>query len=576
MNKLHFLISLSIVLCLFSSCKDKIDVSNIDTRSELDLGLVLPIGSAHASFADLISTKTLGDSVFIDEQGVLTYRQSFQYKLDYHSIDWKEYTSEGKEEIFDFPEGSGRQSLTIPITLTLDKVNKDLSNERFDSIILAQAQLTSLFTKSGLSELSWDWIETITLHLGDQVYSPKGKDITIYTKGQQGDFGHTFTVDLSDYSLCLMKERHLPQDATLDDYNNNVVKTWSFNATVVINIPQGQSLSEGSLLYHYAFAINDFKAVWGFFRASNKLIVKDTIVMAEMLDLWKKIKQTRLPFERPSIHIDVNTSVSATVELAINEIFMQSNTTGEKQYALFNGQHQYQYPYDDLIGLDPATIGKRTTYSAVIDNSEEHGRLDTCFSIPIDICSYDFCVRPRDEEHHPQMRLVKDENPMDVNLTTFFPFSFKPGLQFLFTDTIRNINFTALALDSLLAKVEVIEEVKKADLNLYIHINNAIPLDVEGQFVFLDDKGQNLHIIDSSLVFKANDTTTYVVNVKESDFDRLATTKKIIIDVAGNDKTMRDKPELFPLQIKGNDGLTLFFGFAGNMDAVLNFNSIKK
>lgn len=576
MNRFRFLVSLGICLCLLPSCKEKFDVSNIDTRAEINMGLVLPIGSAHATFADLLSTKTLGENVFIDEEGVVNYRQMFNYKLNFHSIPMQDFSASGQQSCPIPAIISGQQSIEVPITMTFDKMNTNLDQERVDSFLISKATLMSMLTKSNLDDLSWDWIDNITLHLGDQFSSPQGRDITIYSKtANNGGFGKPIFTKVKDFSLCFMQNRNLdPTKNTLEEYNSNVIDTWSFSATIALTIPQGQSFtpSDGYLTFQYSFILDKFNAVWGFFKPSKELDVKDSIVLTDQLDLWKHFAKAYFPFDRPSIHIDVNTSISAKVQLVIDEIYMKEKAESAPVYATFDGSHQGQYNYDDLIGLDPATIGQRTTYSAIIDSSVHRGKYDRCYSISPNICYYKFHVAPLDAQHHPQMRLVNDENPMDLNINMYFPFSLRPGINVEYNELKEDVNFTAVALDSLLAKVNEVEEVKRADLNLYFHATNSIPLDIKGMARFIDAEGNDLHILKDTLTFKANDTTSYVVKVNEKDFDRIASTKQLYITAIASDQSINNHPELYPIKVKGDDGLKLFIGFAGNIDAVLNFN----
>lgn len=580
MNRLRFLVSLGICLCLLSGCKEKIDVSNIDTRAEVDMGLVLPIGSAHATFADLLSTKTLGENVFLDEEGVVNYRQKFNYKLNFHSIPMQDFSASGQQSCPVPAIISGQQTIEVPITMLFDKMNTDLAQERVDSFLISEATLMSMLTKSNLDELSWDWIDNITLHLGDQFSSTQGRDITIYDKtANNGGFGKPIFTKVKDFSLCFMQNRNLnPTTDPLDKYNDNVINTWDLSATIALTVPQGQSFtpSDGSLTYQYSCILDKFNAVWGFFKPSKELDVKDSIVLTDQLDLWKHFAKAYFPFDRPSIHIDVNTSISAKVQLVIDEIYMKEEAESEPVYATFDGNHQGIYNYDDLIGLDPATIGQRTTYTAIIDSSVHRGKYDRCYSISPNICYYKFHVAPSDAQHHPQMRLVNDENPMDLNINMYFPFSLRPGLNVEYTELKEDVNFTAVALDSLLTKVNEVEEVKRADLNLYFHATNTIPLDIKGMARFIDAEGNDLNILKDTLTFKANDTTSYVVKVNEKDFDRIASTKQLLITAIGSDQSISDQPELYPIKVKGDNGLKLFIGFAGNIDAVLNFNKNTK
>lgn len=581
MKRLHLLFSLGICLCLLPSCKEKIDVSNIDARAEIDMGLVLPIGSAHATFADLLSTKTLGENVIIDEEGVVNYRQVFNYKLNFHSIPMENFSTSGQQSCPVPTVISGKQTIEVPITMLFDKMNTDLAQERVDSFLISEATLMSMLTKSNLDDLSWDWIDNITLHLGNQFSSTQGRDITIYNKtANNGEFGKPIFTKVKDFSLCFMLNRDLdPTVATLDQYNANVINTWNLSATIAMTIPQNKSftLSGGSLTYQYSFTLDKFNAVWGFFKPSKELDVKDNIVLTDQLDLWKNFTKAFFPFDRPAINIDVNTSVSAKVQLIIDEIYMKEKDESEPIYATFDGQHQGLYDnFDDSIGLDPTTIGQRATYTAIIDSSVHRGKYDRCYTISPNICYYKFHVAPSDAQHHPQMRLVNDENPMDLNINMYFPFSLRPGIDVTYNERIKDVNFTAVALDSLLAKVNEVEEVKRADLNLYFHATNSIPLDIKGIAHFIDADGKDLHILEDTLRFKANDTTSYVVKVDEKDFDRIASTKQLLITAIGSDESIRNHPELYPIKVKGDDGLKLFIGFAGNIDAVLNFNKNTK
>ncbi|MCQ2325302.1 MAG: hypothetical protein MJZ58_03835 [Paludibacteraceae bacterium] len=578
MNRLRFLLSLGICLCLLSGCKEKIDVSNIDARAEIDMGLVLPIGTAHATFADLLSTKTLGKDVFLDEEGVINYQQTHQYKVNFHPINLDSYVTSGDKSAPVPVIIPGQQTLTIPLTVQMENVNTYLSNERFDSVIITQATLVSRLTKTNLDELSWDWIDKVTLHLGEQISRPQGKDMVIYTRGDAGGFDHSITSIFNDCSMCLMKNRNLGPDATLDDYNNNVTNIWEPSVTIDVTVPSGQSFmpaDDASLTYHYTFAIQDYSAIWGFFKPSKELVVNDSIDLSKEWDLWKNFKSAYFTFDRPLVHVDVNTSVSATVQLTINELYMQSKE-GEKIHATFNGLEQGTYEYSDQIGLDPSTIGNRTTYSAVIDSSKAHGKLDNCFAISPHLCVFDFNVSPRDAQHHPQMRLVKDTSSVAIDVVSVFPFSFRPGVNVFYSDTIRDVNFTEVALDSLVKKINGVEEIKTTDLNLYIRATNGIPLDVKGKCTFRDEAGKDLHIADSTLFFKANDVTTYTITVNEKDFDRIAQTKSITIDAVGSDESFRDHPERYPIKVKGTSDLKIFFGFAGNIDAIVNFNELMK
>ena len=91
---LHAIIAI-VAGCMLASCHSDIDLNNIDTKSEVEMGLALPVGSIHATIGDFFG-KGMGkfyvDSV--DNHGVITWRDTFRIARNFHQVDLAQYISE--------------------------------------------------------------------------------------------------------------------------------------------------------------------------------------------------------------------------------------------------------------------------------------------------------------------------------------------------------------------------------------------------------------------------------------------------------------------------------------------------
>lgn len=587
-SRILLLLILASLTGVMIGCKERVDFNDIDTRSQVGLGIALPIGSLHVTLGDLTKTNTFGNKFYIAQDGTLTYRDTTHYTKEFHDINWDKYVSKSSKTFVIDPTlipggvipGGVSHTFTFPFTMELSEVNKDLTKERFDSILVASANWSSMVDKRNLDELQWEWIDKMSIDLGTQCYRPAGSKVDIYVKEEGGgNFGQTLDMQIKDFSICLMKDRGLdPTRDALDVFNNNVISSVTMTFMVTVTIPQDKSLTiqEGSaFLYNAKLQMLEHKAIWGYVCPNEDMTIRDTLDLLNDWELGSLIHEMQLPFYEPSIQLDMRSQISTYWEMTCDSTYAYNSQTRDQMYATFNGATSRTEHFEDKLGLDVSSLGQEATYSSYFDKTEKNGCIDKWFSISPDRLVYKYAINLWDPEHHPQMRIPTIPQ-MTVDMISTLPMAFNQIITIATTDTLRNVNLSKLTLDSLLSDVKQIEDVKQASVYLVIKGRNEIPLDVHGELHFLDKDKQPLPVTTQTLQFAALDTSTNIIKVEEADLDYLVATKSIFIDITADDKPLRDKPNLYPIRLMDTQGLTLTLGFAGNAEAVLNFNNKNK
>ena len=189
---LHVLIAI-LAVGMLASCHSDIDLQNVDKKAELQMGLALPIGSIHASLIDFVGGGKV-DNLYV-EKGMLTWRDTFPDGRRYHTINLADSISTD-----DFPLnvyekldekgliyggkviGDGNPiTLDFEMPIKLKGINNALTNERLDSAYITEASFFSTLKTTGF-DLKWEWIDRVTLDLGDQVSRPAGNHMTVYER----------------------------------------------------------------------------------------------------------------------------------------------------------------------------------------------------------------------------------------------------------------------------------------------------------------------------------------------------------------------------------------------------------
>ena len=618
-----FALTAIIAVGALTSCHSKMDLENIDTKAQVELGLALPVGSLHVTIADLIGNVSNIYIDSIDHAGVLTWRDTFPDGRSFHKVNLadkistKDFALDVYQQLSTYATGGTVYGADMPIDLNFDMplkltgINDALGNERMDSAQILEASFFSTLTTQNFN-IDWNWIEKVTLDLGAQISRPAGNVMTVYDKsqGDTGDFGTAIKTGIDNFTLCMMKNRNLNPKTEYDKYSGNVLDTTTFHVCLTIKIPTGESvtISSGSKL-NYNLSVNfiNYRAIWGFFKPSSDMFAEVLTPVGESWSGSGFFKDSYLPFSDPKIKVDINTKIAGNLRVGNCYVFGEDKD-GNRTDALFNGQKILNdVPLSsDLPGvfLDPYTseIGDSVTLWALFNKDADKGQIDRLFGELPENIGYKFEVS-FDMQKTPQVRLTPDDS-ININAICTLPMIFHDGVYFRYSDTTENVNLSQFTIDSLVKSVNVIDTVNSGELKVILHANNDMPVSIALSMRCLDENGNVImDPINTSEPFYLfqNDTTrleagqytitpeggwfldkatetVMIASLNQARLNMLPKIKTLIYSAVLDDKSMKEaySKGYNNLSLREERGFTIKIGISAQVDAVLDFKNDKK
>ena len=594
---------------LWNGCTADVDLNNIDTSVEVKANVATPIGSAKATIGDFVGDGTWG--IYIDtvkNHGVITFRDTFSIERDFHKLDLSQYISRTtlKMNVYDkFNEsgvlnnkqitGNGQQiPLTFPLTLKLNGINNDLAHQRIDSALIKNASFVSTITPVGNLPIKWEWIDKVTITMGENFYRPAGNVVTVYEKNTQYSYGKEIPTNIDEFSLNLMKNTN-PQ--SWKDYSNNVTDSCKFDITIYVTVPESAGAIDvpttAAFQYNLGVQFIDYHAVWGMFEPSKDMSGEAVEAIATYWSPWNTLQDLRLPFAEPSVDMLVTTQVAGAMIMEGDYLYTE-NEQGEKAYATFDGNRSLYkfFNKNEYLPLN-SPIGTEKTMHILFDKDPSRGHIDSLFSIRPDKIGYKFAVKFNEQET-PQIRLTKNTS-IKLDAVCNLPMILNEGVSLGYADTIKGIDLSMLDLDSLLNGVEMIDTLEEASAKLVIKFENSIPLQFKGVLTCMDENGEV--IVDPKtkkpLLITENDTITIaapeftkdgydwivtplesveVVDVDRDDLEILRQIKSIEYHVWMDDKSLDEayNKGLNNIQLKDDNYLKVKIAVGANVKGVLN------
>ena len=496
---------------IMGSCRADIDLQDIDTRSELELGLAMPIGSMRATVGDFLGNGQVS-GIYVGDNQVLYFRDTFNVTRTYHDVNLKEKVTnvtkhfnvyeelerQGKLEANGKVKDSevGKQiKLEFPFTMQLNKINDDVSDERLDSALITNASFTSTIGKTNLP-LNEKWVDKVEIVLGDE-FKRKEKSIIVCKKGE---FGYDKSIPLSvdQFVLNLMKRT---TGLAWNEYDSNVKKECNLQINFYFTIPGGTTVNiPKTASYDYQLRVQfiKFEALWGYFKPSSDMRDADTVNIEDEWPKWHDLAKARLPFYDPSVKLSIKTTIAGDMIMYGDYIYAKSKRTNDSVYAEFGSQRVHERIVD--VKTDPeigyymdldSKIGDSITYKYItFDKTDGKGRIDRLFAIRPDILGYKFHMG-FNQQYTPQIRVLPSSD-IKIFADLYAPFVFNKGLEASYIDTLTDINLSKLSLDSLSTSVEMIDTIKTAALKLVLAFENKLPVRVRGKVRFMDENGKEI------------------------------------------------------------------------------------
>ncbi|MCR5049757.1 MAG: hypothetical protein K6A36_01585 [Paludibacteraceae bacterium] len=615
-NQLRAAMALTMASLLMVGCHSDIDFNNIDGKAEVDMGLVLPIGTMSVSLKDVLGKVPNIYIDSLDNRGVITWKDTFIIDRNYHKVDLTKYISSGDfsldvyDKVADKLDSDGKLTGTgsdmvvdFPLTLKLKDINRDVNDERLDSALIDLANFTSSITNHNMSDLDWNYIQKIELDLGERITRRAGNRITIYTKdGSVSGYGQEMPNPVDNFTICLMKNRNLTPDQWVY-YPGNVVDECEFHCYITINIPAGTKVAvpnDAAFKYHLGVQFIDYEAIWGYFSQSTDMHDEDTLDFTQAWGDLDFIKKARLPFSDPKIKVGITTHVAGALVVGGDYLFTV-DSAGEKHYAEFEGSHKLEHHFRETEYLDPVTshIGDSTNKEITtftFDKSDRGGRIDRLFvNMPQEL-AYNFNVN-FDWVKTPQIRVTQNTN-IRINAEASLPMIFNQGTYIAYSDTVKNVDLSKASIDSLLNDVELVDTLKLSDIKLLLIAHSTIPLQVKATFRCYDENGNMIMDPDDSskpLVLFESDTlrinppkytfangawvmettkSSIVASVSKKKLEKFSEIKTIMYSLWVDDESLdyAFKQGAFNVRLTGDSGLKLKIGLTAHVDAVLNLN----
>ena len=605
---------------IWHGCEADVDLNNIDTTVGVDATVALPLGSVSATIGDFVGDGTWG--IFTDSlnnKGVLTFRDTFSMSRKFHTLDLSQYLSKASipMKVYDKLDAShllvdGKIAgtgitipLEFPLTLNLNGINNDESYQRLDSALIKHASFVSNIKLSGGLPLEWEWIEKVTITLGEAFHRKSGNVVTVYTKGDEGGFNQDMLIDVDEFSMNLMKNPNLDPEKDADKYvQNNVNTSCDFKVTLYINIPTSAGLITIPTTSAFQYDLNvrfiDYHAVWGMFKPSKDMSDEAEISLTKEWDAWKLFKAAKLPFADPKVDMKITTQIAGALVVNGDYLYVK-DSNGQQVNAMFDGKTYLRKHFieGEYLSLN-SEIGDSATVHILFDKDPARGHIDQLFTLQPDYLGYKFSIE-FDRYESPQIRIT-DNTDIRIDAACELPFMFNEGVKLGYSDTITNIDLSMVTLDSLMESLpEVIDTIEEAKLTVALQIENTIPLQIKGSFICLDENNNVILDPETNEPFLIAGTDTLLIPTPDYTFnpstatwdikggkmiltlkvdkDKLNTlvkVKNIVFDASLDDESLAyvyDKG-YFNVKLTEYEGLTIKIGVGASVEAILGLDSL--
>ena len=626
----YLLVMFAVCLSLIG-CRADVDLNNIDTTSEVELGVALPIGSMSVALSDILGANS-PEMLYFRNDGVLCLHYDYDRFEDFHAIDFTQYISNAEQTVYlydslnaqmerlranypdiDLPQGyvcglpDTTFSLMIPTTMsmTYEGINDEVSSERIDSAYIIEANFEGYLLRKN-SSTPFEWVDSVVLVLGKEYVAKSGNRQKLYDKSEQEGsigYGMTMPIVLKDFSLDLVKDQTQPCS------NTNVVNGSSMDVEIYMTIPKKAEkqpiVTDMAVIFGMRVQFIEYTALWGMFESSNKMRDEGSISMDSIFGNWSTMKDICLPVADPLINIHVTHELAGPLVFNGKYLYVTSRD-GQTHYAEFgdNREHSYKYPRDkveavnDKVWMDqnPSTIGDSIVLDIVFNKEAEHGRVDRLFTGTPDVMAWHWYI-DFDKTLTEQTRLTPTTK-LDMNIDIDVPFIFNEGLYAAYSDTLENIN---LNIAGLMDSISLIDSVKQSDLYVQLKIENRLPLDVRmvlccldsnGHVIIDDRTGEPLRLTQNDTLFiKAPEYTVGAkgemiisqpgsledaINITKEKLERFDELKALSYTVIVDDKSLHsafESDENFKIRITDDSRLKLQIGIGAKLGAVFNFTN---
>lgn len=615
----------ALVSLLIAGCKTDIDMRNFDGKTQLELGIAMPVGSMRMTLGDILGVTPAANYIYYDSVGTLVLRVPFNVKKAFHPVDITEKGTDTELKHLHMTDyynpgyndfDNTRVRLTYNIGMKLKDVNDSLDYERFDAVMIREAEFISTINYrkdyGNRSEVKSEWIEKIDMILGDQFTREAGKTIPLYDRespveGQQTlVYGEPFRMRIDEFTMSLLKDPNLVGDSSV--YNHNVMDSIFFKIRVQLRIPETTLYFDDNSAFEYDMKLGmlKYRAVWGMFGPSDAMRDEGTFNISEEWGPWKTMNDMKLPLFEPEIKLSCVTQIAGRLMLNGDYLYAKDLNKNDSVFAMFDGHKNLIKVFSEEESLNPySPVGDSTTLHLNFSKDPSEGELDKLFNIHPDMIGYKFFIDFFDPKNYPVARIT-DNTDIEIKGLVRAPFTFNKGLTLQYGDTIRDLNLKMLSKDSLYHNLTWLDSLRSGNVVLALKAENTLPMAVDGELIFLDNMGQRVMTKDPTgniipLRFTETDTihiaapviaangqieqagsTNLVLHMTEDQLDAFSRVANIKFTAHADDKALQalqdanPGADIYPIHIDKTSALRMRIGVAASVEALLDIMNFTK
>lgn len=580
-----------VLTTLLNGCKADVDLTDIDATMSVGTSLALPLGSVRAQLGDFIGENTI-EGLYVDEEN--KYHYSHHIYFDYgvslyemlHDVKPVQYDLDIDEKVRQvFPEYANQSNFTIPagskftldfpINAPLEELKKEIEHYRLDSVVVDYAQFTARTTLTNI-DLDWKDIKQMQLSVNNAYHSSKGNIITIPTAGY--NYNDVVPFRAEDFHVVFMKDPNAAP--SLENHIDSIIMNVHFD--IETSRPLVIS-SNQRVQYELGIDTFEYKAIYGYIK--EPILMQDSILDKPIEELWSDwglLDGMVLPLRKPSISLAIEHALAVPLAVRINELSV-ADKNGTRKYASFDDQQSKNIYFPSKIAMN-SPYSTTAIDTLLLDYTAEHGNIDELFTIHPDFVTYNLSVGIDSSSTQQQYRITNNTQ-LNMDLGIDIPVEFNENVHLAFSDTIHDIDLTTLQLDSLLAELEFVEKVERAELKLLLGISNWIPFNINGTFTFYNENYELVQLssmeseslvlsidcptdIDSAngIVLSPKENTITLSVVKE-DFNLLASVKHIVFTASLGDNE-------YPVALTPNAALQIYAGIDTEIKAIIDIANL--
>lgn len=525
-SKIKHLIGV-LLCCALTGCMTDISFSDLNTDINGGTALALPIGSVHANMSDLLD---LVDSTYITADS--TNAICILYSQNDIAIDLKFDNIEKSEALVDTIKLRNKECFyeilnSLPadvnsVTLekgvykfreestyefSFDQEEENSKRIKIDSAIIANATLDVMINAYGceLSESNYLIMTLEYPEILDERYADEFRNIKITAnnysiKKELEHLRFYFTEITGDSPIDLAVNFELVSDGTL---------------TIT---------RDADLQFNMKVEIENTEALFGYFWMKDP-ITSDKLsydIPREIIEN-ELLKNSNLLFTNPILELNATTNIGIPISLDIHDVYAVKN--GEEYHATFNNNSTLKVEFNR-----PTQPYDSASTKLILDR--DNGSLHTLLSVLPEQINIDYSVSTIYQEESESWHFMTMPIQANVDVMAKVPLQFDPTSNFVYNDTI-DADLSSLVEDGTLENIEI------DTVNLYLDIENKLPVNTNLKLVYLDENDQ---IITESKTFTiqsaevdaegrvTNATNeTIILSTNGESINDVLNTKKIIL-----------------------------------------------